>query len=95
MEVKHFLSWTIKISSKAEKYYKRLSGNLKKRINKNLTALSKLENPIEHDEVKPLTGELRGFYRLRVGDYRIVFGIIKEEHIIAVVNMAPRGDVYK
>ena len=26
------------------------------------------ENPLENPQVKPLTGELKGFYRLRIGN---------------------------
>ncbi len=54
-----------------------------------------MENPMEHQSVKRLTGDLQGFYRLRVGKYRIVFAIVGETRTIAVVNIAPRGDIYK
>ncbi len=57
--------------------------------------LSILNAPADHQNAKPLTGDLRGFYRLRVGDYRVIFSIIQVGKIIAVVNIAPRGDVYK
>lgn len=89
------MSWTIKVSSKAEKYFKRLDNNIKQRIKEILSEMSLLTNPREHFSVKPLTGQLKGFYRLKVGDYRIIFSILKEDRIIAVVNIAPRGDVYK
>jgi mRNA interferase RelE/StbE len=88
------LSWTIKVSSKAESYIQRLDQRLRKRIKAELTALADLENPLSHGNVKPLTGELKGFSRLRIGHYRIIFALIKEVNTIAVVNIAPRGDVY-
>ena len=89
------MNWTIKASSRAEKYYKRLDEKTRKRIKKELIALSESDNPIDYKHVKPLTGDLKGFYRLRIGDYRIVFSIIEEIRTIAVVNIAPRGNVYK
>ncbi|MDX9715581.1 MAG: type II toxin-antitoxin system RelE/ParE family toxin [Dissulfurispiraceae bacterium] len=89
------MSWTIKFSSHAEKYYKRLDSILKTRIKKELLELSALEHPLTHQAVKPLTGELRGFYRLRIGSYRIVFSLIVEDQKIAVINLAPRGEAYK
>jgi len=81
--------WTVKVSSRAEKYFNRLDKDLKNRIKSELEALSGLENPLDHRQVRPLTGELRGFFRLRVGDYRIIFAILDAEKIIAVVNIAP------
>jgi len=89
------MNWRIKFSTVAEKKYKKLDKNTKTRIKKALEELGVLENPIFHRQVKSLTGKLKGFYRLRVGDYRIIFSIIQEEKIIAVVNIAPRGKAYK
>lgn len=87
--------WTIKISSKAEKHYSKLDKDMRERVKKELLHLCNYNSPVEHPNVKLLTGELRGFYRLRVGDYRIVFAVLRESQTIAVVNIAPRGDVYK
>jgi len=89
------LNWTIKVSSTAEKYFNKLSRNTKTRIKKELSSLSILESPLDHQNVKPLIGDLRGFYRLKVGDYRVIFGMLQEDKIIAVVNISPRGDVCK
>ena len=85
------MNWTIKFSSKAESYWKRIDPKRKERIKKELKFLSVLDHPQSHQHVLPLTGELTGFYRLRVGGYRIVFAIIPESQLIAVVNIAPRG----
>jgi len=34
-------------------------------------------------------------YRLRVGDWRIIYAIQNEELIILVIKIAPRGEVYQ
>jgi mRNA interferase RelE/StbE len=34
-------------------------------------------------------------YRLRVGDWRVVYMIREQALLIAVVRIAPRGDVYQ
>jgi mRNA interferase RelE/StbE len=87
--------WKVKLSSMAEKYYGRLTTQTRQRVKKELEELSNLGNPLEHQSVKHLTGDLKGFFRLRVGKYRIVFAILEETRTIAVVNIAPRGEVYK
>lgn len=52
------------------------------------------------EEPRP-TGALKlaGFdppaWRLRVGEYRIVYEIFDDELVVLVVNVAPRGEVYK
>ena len=88
------MSWTIKVSSHAERYFKKLDKKLRQRLKKELTALGGCENPMDHKDVKPLTGDLRGFYRLRIGGYRVIFSVLKEQKVIAVVNIVPRGDAY-
>jgi len=89
------MSWTIKFSSRAEKYYLKLPKPIRQRTKKSLTELQSLPYPLFHKDVLPLTGELQGFCRLRIGEYRIIFRVLEEERIIAVVNFHPRGDVYK
>ncbi|BCD62059.1 mRNA interferase RelE/StbE [Nitratiruptor sp. YY08-26] len=42
--------------------------------------------------------ELKSFqnvYRLRIGKYRIIFRVLKEELIIEVIKAGSRGDIYK
>ncbi|MBI9051385.1 MAG: type II toxin-antitoxin system RelE/ParE family toxin [Anaerolineaceae bacterium] len=46
-----------------------------------------------HTNVTRLQG--RSGFRLRVGDWRVIYEVIKEEVVISVIKIAPRGDVYK
>ena len=52
------------------------------------------------DEPRPPGAlKLRGYdppaWRLRIGEYRIVYEIREDEVLIVVVNVAPRGEVYR
>jgi len=46
-----------------------------------------------NNNVKKLTNHTG--YRLRVGDWRVVYTIHEQALLIAVVRIAPRGDVYQ
>lgn len=45
--------------------------------------------------VKPLTGEWVGFYRYRIGNYRMIYQVDHEIITVFIVAFGPRGDVYK
>ena len=48
----------------------------------------------KNGDIKRLQGRTED-YRLRVGDYRIIFTKDDEKLLIYVIEIAPRGDVYK
>jgi mRNA-degrading endonuclease RelE of RelBE toxin-antitoxin system len=89
------MPWTVKLSTKASNYYERLDKDLRTRIKEALKDMADLDDPLAHPKAGPLTGELKGFSRLHIGGFRVVFTLITVEKIIAVVNIRPRGDVYK
>jgi len=43
---------------------------------------------------KPLTGDLKGLWRYRVGSYRIVAAIEDDRFVVLVVTVGPRREVY-
>ena len=47
----------------------------------------------DHPNAKKLQG--REGYRLRVGDWRVVYKIQNEQLIVVVMKIASRGEVYK
>jgi mRNA interferase RelE/StbE len=47
----------------------------------------------DHQNAKKLQG--REGYRLRVGDWRVVYQIQNEQLIIVVLKIASRGEIYK
>lgn len=76
------------VSPRAAKFLKKLNEPQKGRIKKALEQLAK--EPPEGD-IKSLTG--RDGYRLRVGNYRVLFDVIDNE--IAVHDIGLRGQIYK
>jgi mRNA interferase RelE/StbE len=71
---------------------KRLDKPIARRILSRLDWLT-----VNFDALKPesLSGELRDFYKFRVGDYRVIYQFIAEEEIILVHAVGHRRDIYK
>ena len=44
---------------------------------------------------EPLTGNLTGFFKFRVGDYRVIYEILAEEREIVVHAIGHRRDIYR
>ena len=82
--------YSVRFSSDAKKGLGRLPGKMQKRV---LAAALALEtNPRPHN-VKKLVG--RGYWRIRVGDYRLVYEIHEQEVLVMVIRVAHRKDVYR
>ena len=78
--------WTKKSLSQM----KELPYTISKRIYDKVTMLA--DNPLSLN-VKHLVG--LPYYRLRVGDYRIIFDIQKMKIIILILKIGHRKDIYK
>lgn len=86
----HALAWRLVAEKRAEKELDALDQITKERI---LRALAQLVvDPHRAVNVKALHG---GLYRLRVGDYRIVYGLREKELVIVLVRVAHRREVYR
>lgn len=84
------MNYAIVIEKPAEKFITKLSRPERERV---LRAIAKL--PFEGD-VKPLRGQRsRGFFRLRVGDYRIIYTLDNGRLIVCVVDAGNRGQIYR
>jgi mRNA interferase RelE/StbE len=88
------VSWKIEVKPKAEKTYLRLDRKTRQRIKAALMELEREKNPLLHDAVRPLAGELQGDYRLRVGGWRVLFTPECAKKILYVYAIVPRGDAY-
>ena len=86
--------WKIEVKPTAEKYYLRLDNRTRKRIRNSLAELESTVNPLLHPKVRALTGKLQGDYRLRVGDWRILFTPDKDQKMLYVYAMLSRADAY-
>lgn len=82
------MSYKILLERRALKFINKQPSDQKKRI---LSAIYKL--PTEGD-FQLLAGAEK-LYRLRVGDYRVIYTIEDSELIVRVINVGNRGQIYK
>jgi mRNA interferase RelE/StbE len=83
--------WKLEFTRDAVKSLMRMPRDQAIRIRRKLDEL--VRDPLNAPNVKKLT-EHPGF-RLRVGDWRIVYLLEKDRLVIQVIRIAPRGEVYK
>ena len=82
--------YTIIIAPRAKKEIDRLHPNIKERIGNALLLLS--EDPFMG---KALKADLEGFYSYRVGDYRIIYDIVRRSLIVQILKVMHRREVYR
>jgi mRNA interferase RelE/StbE len=87
-------SWSVEFSKSALKALERLDKTVSPRILDYLESLAETENPLRHKDVRSLEGKLKAFYRLRVGEYRVIFELDAENRRIGVLAIVPRGRAY-
>lgn len=83
-------SYSVRIKRSAAKELEAVSPRDRKRLAKRLEGLAEAPRP---PGCEKLSGEAK--YRLRQGDYRILYEITDEELIITVVKTGNRRDVHR
>ena len=84
--------YQLKYRRQARNYLARLPFKIKSRI---VDKLHEIQNNADDPalDIDKLKGE--SGYRLRVGQYRIIYTRYEDQLIIEVVKIRPRGDIYK
>ena len=85
------MKFNITFSKRAKKDLQGLERSVQKRINNAIK--EKLESN-HTDHLLPLSGSLRGLYKFRVGDYRLVCKKEESKWIILIVTIKHRREVY-
>ena len=88
------MGWTVEISDIAERQLRRLDRPIQKRILDWLyDRIEDCKNPRHFGE--PLKGEYAGFWRYRIGEYRVLCEIQDDTVIVLVLTVGHRRQVYK
>ena len=84
--------WTIEVAPREQTHLLSLPSPLRERIRKQIDLLE--QNPYRHAAGKKLKGAPDRF-RLRVGDYRIVYRVDASARRVRVERIRHRRDVYR
>ena len=85
------MSYQVFISRTAEKQLKKLSANLQRKIAAVILSFEIEPRPFGS---KKLSGR-DDTYRVRVGNYRIIYDIVERKVIVTVLKIGHRKDIYR
>jgi len=67
----------------------------KSAVQRIIDRVRRLAENLDEIRLESLKGEFAGLYKLRVGDYRIVYEIIHDEKIIIIHQIGHRSEIYR
>ena len=85
------MSYEVQILPKVARQIKALSVEVRQDISLTIRSLANEPRPIG---VKKLSGE-KDIYRVRVGNYRVLYRIIDKVLVVVVVSVGHRREVYR
>lgn len=86
------MPWRIEYGPRAAKALRKLDKPVARRIFTSVERLATLQDPTA--PCKALSGPLTGFWRLRIGDYRAILDIRRDEVVIVALDLGHRSTIY-
>jgi mRNA interferase RelE/StbE len=84
------MAYTIQLKPRAERELDRLPLTIARRIWRKLLALEKAPRPRGTSKLEGTDG-----YRIRIGDYRVVYIVDDREQTVDIIRVAHRKEVYR
>lgn len=92
------MAYKIVITEPATKELKRIPNKMQDRIFEKIQGLAEEPKPHGHKKLKNFdmpSSDQNDYYRIRVGDYRVIYTVENERITILVLKIAHRKDVYE
>ena len=93
MEITRLFDFQIAETKNFEKVKKKIEPKLYLKI-KNIVYPQFRSNPFYGNNIKKLKGEFEGYYRYRIGNYRLFYLIDNEQVLIVIVDLKYRQNAY-
>lgn len=84
------MTYEVEFTKSAQKELKKLNPDIRLRITKAIYALG--NNP-RKGSVRPMVGSKS--WRLRVGEYRVIYDIAEQKLTILIIQVGHRRDIYR
>lgn len=84
------MSYRVSITTSAQRRFKKLSHQIQKRARQKLLSLEHNPRPFGSQKLKSSE-----FYRLRIGDYRIIYSVNDTHKSVVILDIAHRREVYR
>ncbi len=85
--------WHLRTSPQFDKAARHVDHTVLRRIRAYLEDVCELDDPRQRG--KALTANLTGYWRYRVGDWRVVVKIRDEELVIVAIGLGHRSEIYR
>jgi mRNA interferase RelE/StbE len=85
-------NYTIEFAPRTEGQFNLIPKEVKKLI---FERIDKLRTNPRPENIEPLQGADKGLFRIRQGDYRIVYSIQDQKLLVLIVRVVHRKEVYK
>ena len=84
--------WRLETSAEFDKAARKLDQQVLRRIKAYLDEVCELEDP--RSRGKGLSADLAGYWRYRIGDYRVIMEIRDSVLVIVAIGLGHRSDIY-
>jgi mRNA interferase RelE/StbE len=84
--------WALETSPQFDRVARKLDRQVIRRVKAYLDEVCELEDP--RSRGKALTGDLAGYWRYRIGDYRDLVEIRDHELVIIAISLGHRSTIY-
>lgn len=86
------IKYQIQITSTAQRDFKKLDPQIQKVIQKVILRLEENRTP---QQFAPLMGKDIAQFRLRVGDYRVLYDVYDDDRVVLILRIGHRKDIYR
>ena len=84
--------WQLETSAQFDRAARKLDRDVLRRIKSYLDEVCELEDPRQRG--KGLTGDLAGYWRYRIGNYRVIVEIRENVLVIVAIGLGHRSEIY-